>query len=100
MSLHLLGLSIADLQWKMRIKHQKTLEHYLQEVVASTSLRDIDPASRTLIMDMAALYEPYLLSCTAARPLGAKRPLILADLTVLCSDARVARSRPPPAPPH
>ena len=32
------GISIADIQWRMRLKHQATLEYYLQEVGAITAL--------------------------------------------------------------
>ena len=32
------GMSIADIQWRMRLKHQAMLEYYLQEVGAITAL--------------------------------------------------------------
>ncbi|CAE7267590.1 unnamed protein product [Symbiodinium microadriaticum] len=34
------GTAIADIQWRMRLKHQHTLVHYLQEVAALNALLD------------------------------------------------------------
>ncbi|CAE7241416.1 unnamed protein product [Symbiodinium sp. CCMP2592] len=39
------GMPIADIQWRMRLKHQATLEYYLQEVGAITALASLDDAS-------------------------------------------------------
>ena len=43
------GISIADIQWRMRLKHQATLEYYLQEVRAITALNALgDTATREI----------------------------------------------------
>ena len=43
------GTHIADILWKMRLKHQTTLEHYLQEVSAAGSLNSLSETSRSRI---------------------------------------------------
>lgn len=43
------GVGISDIQWRMRLKHQSTLEYYLQEVGAITALNALgDVASRKI----------------------------------------------------
>eukprot|EP00438_Fugacium_kawagutii_P022650 Skav224874 [mRNA] locus=scaffold1112:121111:123981:+ [translate_table: standard] len=54
------GLDLARLLWKMRIKHLETLEHYLQEVVASTVVGELPAAARSRISAAAAVL-PFLL---------------------------------------
>ena len=43
------GTNIADLLWRMRIKHMATLESYLQEVSAAISPNSVGPKARTRI---------------------------------------------------
>jgi hypothetical protein len=54
------GTAVADLLWRLRLQHQKTLNHYLQEVATATSLREIDTNARLVIADAAALFQPLL----------------------------------------
>ncbi|CAE7946657.1 unnamed protein product, partial [Symbiodinium sp. KB8] len=42
------GTAIADIQWRMRLKHQHTLVHYLQEVAALNALLDAGEALQGL----------------------------------------------------
>ena len=46
-----------DLQWAMRLKHQGTLEHYLQEVAAVTALTDISQHGRSMILTASKIYD-------------------------------------------
>ena len=46
---YLKGTHISDILWKMRLKHQTTLEHYLQEVSAAVSLHSLSELSRARI---------------------------------------------------
>lgn len=55
------GVSIPMLMWKMRLKHQVTLESYLQEVVATTVLPRLSANSRRRI-SAAAMIAPRLLN--------------------------------------
>ena len=43
------GGAIADIQWKLRLKHMGTLEHYLQEVAAVAALDNATEDSKLLI---------------------------------------------------
>ena len=43
------GLELPKLMWRMRLKHQGTLESYLQECVASTILPQVSVVARTRI---------------------------------------------------
>ena len=47
--LHQTGTGIFDLMWRMRLAHQKTLTHYLQEVVASSILPSLPEDTRQTI---------------------------------------------------
>ncbi|CAE7512666.1 unnamed protein product [Symbiodinium sp. KB8] len=40
------GTAIADIQWRMRLKHQHTLVHYLQEVAALNALLETSSGGR------------------------------------------------------
>ena len=51
---------MADLLWRLRLQHQTTLAHYLQEVATATSLREAPPRTRELILAAAEFYEPIL----------------------------------------
>lgn len=54
--------SIPELLWRMRIQNIKTLEHYLQEVTAATSLASLSETSRKYIEQLSGLYETVLAS--------------------------------------
>ena len=54
------GLGIADLLWQMRLRHATTLEHYLQEVAAVSSLTELPVATRKSIQDVALLFDKLL----------------------------------------
>ena len=55
------GTAVQDIQWKLRLKHMGTLEHYLQEVAALSALNDASPDSKVLIRCGLQLY-PFLSS--------------------------------------
>ena len=48
---------VADIMWRMRIKEQSTLAHYLQEVTATNSLRDLPQKARSNILRTAGLFD-------------------------------------------
>ena len=48
-SAYLAGAHIADILWRMRLKHLTTLEHYLQEVSAAISLHSLSKSSRSRV---------------------------------------------------
>ena len=48
-SAYLSGAHIADILWRMRLKHLTTLEHYLQEVSAAISLHSLSKSSRARV---------------------------------------------------
>ena len=54
------GVSIADLMWRMRIRHSATLEAYLQEVAALSSLTTLSAESRRRLAAANAFYQPAL----------------------------------------
>ena len=56
------GTAIADIQWRMRLKHQHTLVHYLQEVAALNALLDAGPDSRIRLRQVAELFPFVVLS--------------------------------------
>jgi len=58
------GASVQDLLWRLRLQHQRTLAHYLQEVATATSLVTVSPATRALILKSASLYAPLLSTAT------------------------------------
>lgn len=49
------GMEISKLLWRMRLKHQGTLESYLQECVASTVLPLLPESSRRRIAAASAV---------------------------------------------
>ena len=51
------GLPVSDIQWRMRLKHQHTLEYYLQEVAARSALTDASPDAKLRISYAAAIFE-------------------------------------------
>ena len=53
------GVSIPDIQWKLRLKHMATLEHYLQEVAALSALNAASSDSKLLIKYALQLF-PFL----------------------------------------
>ena len=60
------GLSIADIQWRMRLKHQATLEYYLQEVAAITALASLDDVSARKVKAASAMF-PHLAVAALSR---------------------------------
>ena len=72
-SAHKRGVPIADLMWKMRLAHAKTLGHYLQEVTAVSILPALSSTSRqkiAILQDaMRFLLEPSLSAQPAWRSL-------------------------------
>ena len=67
-SAHRRGESVSEVQWRLRLKHQGTLAHYLQEVVALSVLPSLSARSRELVKAAAALL-PFL--AQNVRPRGA-----------------------------
>ena len=63
---------IADILWRLRLKQLNTLENYLQEVAAATSLSSVTPECRDRILSAASQYQP-LLSLVAAQSGAAHR---------------------------
>ena len=60
------GVPIADLLWRLRLQHMKTLSHYLQEVAVATSLREVPLAGRERIRAAAGLFSPLLAAARRA----------------------------------
>lgn len=54
------GVDFGRLLWKMRIKHLETLEHYLQEVVASTVVSEVPSVARQRISTASDLLPNFL----------------------------------------
>ena len=50
------GTSISEIQWRMRLKQQSTLESYLQEVAAMSALTELPASSRRSIQSCASLF--------------------------------------------
>ena len=55
------SMDIRLLMWRMRVRHQITLESYLQEVTASSVIPELEPRSRKAIAEAANVL-PFLLS--------------------------------------
>ncbi|CAE7606984.1 unnamed protein product [Symbiodinium sp. CCMP2592] len=58
---HKRGVPIQELQWRMRLGHQNTLAHYLQETTAASVLPSLSSSSRKSVLAADALL-PFLLS--------------------------------------
>lgn len=54
------GQPISNIQWTMRIKHQQTLEHYLQETAALGVIQKLPARSRELVQSCAKM-APHIL---------------------------------------
>lgn len=52
---------IARLMWKMRIKSQETLQHYLQEVGAESAFLRLPRRSKELVVASSAMFEALLM---------------------------------------
>ena len=50
------GTSIAEIQWRMRLKQQSTLESYLQEVAAMSALTELPSSPRESMQCCASLF--------------------------------------------
>lgn len=57
------GLSISEIQWRMRLKHQHTLAFYLQEVAALNSILEAGPDARHTVFSAATFFS-FLVSST------------------------------------
>jgi len=53
-------MPVPDLLWRMRLRHAVTLEHYLQEVAAVTTLASLGAESRSRIQLAAAHFDAVL----------------------------------------
>ena len=56
-SAYLNGAHIADILWKMRLKHQTTLEHYLQEVSAAVSSNSLSESPKSRISTFSMIFD-------------------------------------------
>lgn len=59
-ALHRSGLSIPDLLWRMRLRHQQTLAFYLQETTASSILPSLDSSIRDNIQILQVAFQLIL----------------------------------------
>ena len=59
------GLPIPQIQWSLRLRHQATLESYIQETASLTIFKNLTPASRTSLQRAAAIFD--VLCYTASR---------------------------------
>ena len=53
--LHVRGLPISDVMWRLRLQHQKTLSYYLQELTAESILPSLPEAVRNRIRVLRAV---------------------------------------------
>ena len=53
------GTPVSDIQWVMRLRHQQTLEHYLQETAAIGVLHMLPTGSKEKVRSCAAMF-PYV----------------------------------------
>ena len=51
---------ISSILWQMRLQHQQTLEHYLQEVAALNSLLTLPDVSKDFIRVLAGIFQDTL----------------------------------------
>ena len=68
---YLADVPIADILWRMRLQSANTLEHYLQEVSAASSLISLSSESRNRIRKLSDLYDTVLV-LDPQQPLGQK----------------------------
>ena len=59
-ALHRSGISIPDLLWRMRLRHQQTLAFYLQETTASSILPSLDSSIRDNIQILQVAFQLIL----------------------------------------
>ena len=59
-ALYTRDVPIDVIMWKLRVKQQQTLAHYLQEVTALTTLRSLSETSRAQIKATSLLLSPVL----------------------------------------
>ncbi len=60
------GCDINRLMWRMRLRHQITLENYLQEVTANTLVASLPKKARRRIYGASSLFEILLSRCTSS----------------------------------
>ena len=58
------ALPITDIQWRMRLKHQHTLEYYLQDVSALSALTGVANDSKLRIKYASTMFEFLAFSST------------------------------------
>ena len=61
-ALYMRDVPIDAIMWRLRVKHQQTLGHYLQEVAALTTLSSLSPASRAQVQAASKLLPVVLKS--------------------------------------
>ena len=54
------GVDIPTLCWRMRVTSQNTLAHYLQEVLASTSLSSLSPPAKLAVRSLSESYDDMI----------------------------------------
>ena len=60
-ALHRSGAKIADLMWRLRLVHQQTLSHYLQEMTAASVLPALSQSTREAILILQDALQFFIL---------------------------------------
>ena len=60
-ALHRSGTKIADLLWRLRLAHQQTLSHYLQEMTAASVLPNMSKSTREAIIVLQGALQFFIL---------------------------------------
>jgi len=55
-SMYMDDLPVSELQWRMRLQSMQTLEYYLQEVAALTTLQGLEPRARAAVQFAAGFF--------------------------------------------
>lgn len=79
--LHRNGISIADLLWRMRLQHVKTLSYYLQEVTASSILPSLKVEIRKAIQ-LLQVALPFFISLQTRPAAHNQCPAVSASMVV------------------
>ena len=53
------GLPVSEIQWRMRLKHQHTLEFYLQELGAVSALAGLNSSAARRVRAAAACFDSW-----------------------------------------
>jgi len=67
---------VGELLWRMRLRSHDTLAHYLQEVLASTSLSLMPRPARTSLEAAARLFPSLVEAATSYVASGLRSPLL------------------------